>query len=57
MKPAAWPYRLWGVRHIRALILTYRINQHYEAYSQLGMLPVNADKDFAIVDRIRRGEL
>ncbi len=57
MTPASWPFRLWGIRHIRAVILTYRINKHYEAYLSIGMLPTHAEKDFEIVGQIRRGEL
>lgn len=57
MRPAPAIFRLWGIRHIRAMILTYRINRHYETWASLGMLPVRADEDWAIVDRIRSGEL
>lgn len=57
MKPASWPLRLWGVRHIRAAVLTYKINRHYDAFASIGMLPVNAAADYAVADRIRKGEL
>jgi hypothetical protein len=56
-KPAHWILRLWGIRHVRAILITYRINRHYEEWSKLGALPVYADRDWAIVDRIRAGEL
>lgn len=56
-QPAPWIFRLWGIRHVRAMALTYRINRHYDAWAQLGMLPVYADQDWEIVDRIRKGEL
>lgn len=57
MEKAAWPFRLWGVRHIRALILTYKINRHYDMWRSMGMLPSYASSDWEIVDRIRAGEL
>ena len=57
MTPAAWYLRLPIIRHIRFLIVMYRINRHYEMYRMLGMLPVYADEDYEIVQRIRKGEL
>ena len=53
---AAWPWRLPIIRHIRAVVANYRINRHYEAWSSIGMLPVNADFDYAIRDAIWRGD-
>lgn len=57
MKKAAWPFRLWGVRHVRAYILMVKINLHYDRCRSMGMLPSYAASDYAIVDRIRAGEL
>lgn len=57
MKPAHWIFRLWGIRHMRAMVHTYRINRHYDAWAKLGFLPTDADKDLEIVERIKRGEL
>ncbi len=53
---AAWPWRLPIIRHIRAVVVNYRLNQHYDMWAQMGMLPVNADFDYAIRDAIWRGE-
>lgn len=57
MKPAHWMFRLWGIRHVRAMVHTYRINRHYNAWAKFGFLPTNADKDWEIVGRIQRGDL
>lgn len=57
MRPAHWIFRLWGIRHVRAVWLTYRINRHYAAWGEVGALPVYAESDYAIVDRIWKGEL
>lgn len=47
-----WPI----IRHIRWLILLYRVNRHYAVWLELGYLPVHADQDYAHLERIRRGE-
>ena len=57
IEPAAWPFRLPVIRHIRAIALTHRINRHYAAWRSIGFLPVHADRDWEIVERIRKGEL
>lgn len=49
--------RLPIIRHIRWLYNSIQVAKHYEAYMQLGMLPVNAEYDLAILDKIWRGEL
>lgn len=55
--PAApWPLRLPIIRHVRAIVATKRINDHYEMWAQIGFLPVNADYDYAVRDAIWRGE-
>lgn len=48
--------RLPIIRHIRYFYGLYRVNQHYAFYRRLGMLPVYADQDYAVLDQIWRGE-
>ena len=48
--------RLPIIRHIRYFIGMYRVNKHYEMWSQFGLLPVHADHDYAVLDAIWRGE-
>lgn len=48
-----WPI----VRHIRYFILLYRVNRHYDRWANAGFLPVNADRDYAVLDKIWRGEM
>lgn len=47
-----WPI----IRHIRFFCLRYRVNQHYDMWQSVGMLPVHADRDYAVLDQIWRGE-
>ena len=55
--PAApWALRLPIIRHVRAAIITKRINDHYAMWGRIGFLPVNADYDYAVRDAIWRGE-
>lgn len=49
--------RLPIIRHIRYFYLRYRVNQHYAMWGALGSLPVYADRDYAVLDQIWRGEL
>lgn len=49
--------RLPIIRHIRYWLTIRAINKHYELYRSIGMLPVYADHDYAIADKIWRGEL
>lgn len=51
------PKRWWVIRHIRYFYNLYQVNRHYEMWRSLGMLPVNIDKDYAVLDQIWRGEL
>lgn len=44
------------IRHARYFVGLYRVNRHYEMYAQLGMIPVYADHDMAVLDAIWRGE-
>ena len=46
-----WPI----VRHIRYFIMLKRVNQHYEMWSEAGYLPVNADRDYAHLNKIWQG--
>lgn len=47
-----WPI----IRHVRYFWLRRRMNQHYDMWSQLGYLPVNVERDYAILDRIWEGK-
>jgi hypothetical protein len=48
-----WPL----IRHIRYYIGLYRVNRHYNMWLGLGSLPVNANHDYAVLNRIWRGDL
>lgn len=47
-----WPI----IRHIRFFYLRYRVNQHYEMWGKVGMLPVHIQKDYAILNKVWAGE-
>ena len=50
--------RRWPViRHIRYFLLLGQVRQHYAMWRKLGCLPVHADHDYAVLDRVWRGEL
>lgn len=58
MNRAAWPLRVWGVRHIRAAYHTYRMERHYADWQKyFGALPLRMSEDLAVIEKIRRGEL
>jgi hypothetical protein len=48
-----WPI----IRHIRYFVLKHRVYRHYHMWYELGYLPVNAQHDYDILDKIWRGEL
>jgi hypothetical protein len=48
--------RLPIIRHIRFFYLRFRVNQHYDRWRSVGMLPTNAHHDYAVLDQIWRGE-
>lgn len=48
--------RLPIIRHVRYFYNLYRVNQHYAFWAQFGQLPVYADRDYAVLDQIWRGE-
>lgn len=48
--------RLPIIRHIRYFYLLYRVNRHYEMWMELGSLPVNAGRDYAVLDDIWQGK-
>lgn len=50
-------FRIWGVRHIRALIYLYGVERHYRFYRALGMMPADYDEDIDQVIKIWNGEL
>lgn len=47
-----WPI----IRHVRYFYLLYKVNEHYEFWAQMGMMPSNSDNDYAVLDAIWRGE-
>lgn len=50
--------RLPVIRHVRWLILKWRVERHYEMmWKELGLLPVNAHLDYAVLDRIWSEEI
>lgn len=49
--------RLPIIRHVRYFIGLYRVNRHYEGWRKLGYLPVHVEHDYAVLDRIWRGEI
>ncbi len=57
MKPAVWWKRLPIIRHVRYCIVMYQINRHYDQWRAMGAIPWNAHEDYAIADRIWKGEL
>jgi hypothetical protein len=49
--------RLWGIRHIRAIAMTYRINRHYDAWKSAGFLvPGWTEEEHRLVDDIWSGK-
>jgi hypothetical protein len=47
-----WPI----IRHLRWLWLSWRVEQHYAMWRQIGALPVYRDHDQRVLDQIWRGE-
>ena len=47
-----WPV----IRHIRYYYLRYQVHKHYAMWMSLGSLPVHADRDYAELDKVWRGE-
>ena len=47
-----WPI----IRHVRWLYGVWCVRRHYAMWAQLGMLPSNADRDYAVLDAIWRGD-
>jgi len=48
--------RLPIIRHVRALILFWRIERHYAMWRQIGAIGWHAERDYEHVRRIWRGE-
>lgn len=48
--------RLPVIRHIRYFYLRYQVHKHYDMWSSMGSLPVNAGNDYTVLDAIWRGE-
>jgi hypothetical protein len=42
---------------VRYFVLRYKVNRHYDNWLQLGYLPVHAQHDYDVLDRVWRGEL
>lgn len=55
-KPAPWPLRLPVIRHIRAAVLTWRIERHYDLWRSLGRPGGWTTDEIAWVEAIRRGD-
>jgi hypothetical protein len=53
-QPAAWPWRLPIIRHVRYLVCLYRVNRHYENWAAIGALETT-DFDRLCLDQIWRG--
>jgi hypothetical protein len=47
--------RLPIIRHLRWIYHSYRVEQHYAFWAEMGYLPVNREIDDAQLDRIWRG--
>lgn len=47
--------RLWGIRHIRAAILCYRINRHYDAWIAAGFIGGWTREEIAHWQAIKEG--
>jgi hypothetical protein len=48
--------RLPIIRHLRWLYWSWKVEQHYAMWLQLGSLPVYRDRDEQVLDQIWRGE-
>ncbi len=57
MAPAPRFLRLWGIRHLRAAILTIKIDVHYDRMARAGFVPAWSQHEVDIVTGIRKGEL
>jgi hypothetical protein len=45
------------IRHMRWLILSWKVERHYAMWQELGMLPVHRHFDDEVLDAVWRGEL
>jgi hypothetical protein len=52
-----WYLRLPIIRHIRALNMMRKINNHYDYYVNLGMIPWNAHSEYKIIRAVWDGKL
>lgn len=49
--------RIWGIRHVRWLIVAYLMWRHYRSWGELmGYMPVINQSDVEALDAIWRGE-
>jgi len=48
-----WPV----IRHVRYYYLRFCVNRHYANWQQFGYLPVHAEHDYAVLERVWRGEM
>lgn len=48
--------KLWGIRHIRAAWLVWRIHRHYRAWMEIGWLPVHLESDLDHARDIWKGK-
>lgn len=49
--------KTWGIRHLRALIITYQINRHYASWAVEGFAGGWTEYEIEAVRKIRAGEL
>lgn len=52
IQPKRWPI----IRHIRWWKLRRKVHRHYDMWSELGYLPVNAHIDDEVLDKVWRGQ-
>lgn len=41
---AAWPLRVWGIRHVRAVWNAWMVERHYRAFEELGLVRTGYDE-------------
>ncbi|MGY3278078.1 hypothetical protein [Bradyrhizobium sp. S3.7.6] len=51
-----WMKRQIIIRHMRWLIMAWRVEKHYDEWRKLGFFDVHRHHDDAALDRIWRGE-
>jgi hypothetical protein len=55
---APWPLRLWGIRHIRWLWLSYCVHSWAAKWGAMGIgLGFPNEADMKALEKVRRGEM